>query len=142
MIKWWKKIVIDINKCLYFEKNFNHLKLTRAISSPNVHWRANQACSWLLRTLSFCIICIHQLIHQRLFLSLYNTHPTWLSLTNELKFDEHYQINLLSLINLLLLIIKFAFNCEGRPYKKDAISYSRNIRDAGSANLCYWASIH
>ena len=43
----------------------------------------------------------------------YNTHPTWFSLTNELKFvDLRHQINSISLVNLLLLNNKFSFICE------------------------------
>ena len=57
---------------------------------------------------------IYQSICQQSLL-LYNTHPTWLFLTNEWKFvDQHNQINLLSLIKLLLLINKFSFVCEGQ----------------------------
>ena len=62
--------------------------LNRAIFLPNMHWWANIARSWLLRTLAFRIIWIHQSICQRLSLPLYNTHPAWLSLTNELKFVD------------------------------------------------------
>ena len=37
-------------------------------------------------------------------------HHKWI------KFDDQcYQINLLSVINLLLLVIKFSFICEGKP---------------------------
>ena len=52
---------------LYLAKNFKHfkLKLTRAIFSPNVHWWANQAHSWLLSTLTFNIIWSYQFIRQR-----------------------------------------------------------------------------
>ena len=45
----------------------------------------NKACSCLLRTLTFHIIWIYRSICQRLSLPLYDTHPTWLSLTNELQ---------------------------------------------------------
>ena len=62
--------------------------LNCAINSPNVHWWANKARSWLLRTLTFRIIWIYPSICQRLSLPLYNTHPPWLSLTNELKFVD------------------------------------------------------
>ena len=80
-----------------------------------MHRWANKARSWLLRTLKFRIIWIYQYICQRLSLPLYNTHPAWLSLTNELKFvDYRHQINSLSLVNLLLLINKFSFICEGQ----------------------------
>ena len=90
--------------------------LTNAIFSPNVHWRANQTRSWLLKTMTFRTVWIYQLIGQRLSLPSYNTHPTWLSFTNELKFDDELdQINSLSLVNLLLLI-KLSFICEGQPY--------------------------
>ena len=54
-------------------------------------------------------------ICQRLSLPLYDTHPTWLSLTNELNFDDkHHQINSLLLVNLPLLINKFSFIFEGQ----------------------------
>ena len=64
------------------------------IFSPNVHWWANQTRSWLLKTMTFRTVWIHQLIGQRLSLPSYDTHPTWLSLTNKLKFDDELdQIN-------------------------------------------------
>ena len=75
---------------------------THAITSPNVHWWANQERSCLLRTLTFCIIWIYQFIRQRLFLPSCNTHRIWLSLTNELQIDDY-------------VITKFSFICEGQP---------------------------
>ena len=79
----------SINKHLYLEKNFKHLRLRHTtIFSQNVHWWANQAWSWLLRILPLHIIWIYQFIRQLLSFPLYDTHPTWLSLTNELKLAD------------------------------------------------------
>ena len=80
-----------------------------------MHLWASQASSRLLRIrISYYWYC--QLILQRVSFPLYNTHPTWLSLTHELKFDDcRYQINSLMFVNLLLLIINFSFICEEQP---------------------------
>ena len=68
-------------------------------------------------TLTFRIIWIYQLIHHWLSFPWSNIHPIWLSPTNDLKFDDYrYQINLVSIVNLPLLIIKFSFICEGQSY--------------------------
>ena len=84
----WLKYVEHICTRKIIFTTFNWNILTLAMFSPNVHWWANQARSWLLRTQTFCIIWGYQLIRQRLSFPLYNTHPTWLSPTNELKFDD------------------------------------------------------
>ena len=110
----WRRILITEKRDI----------LGRATFSPNMHWWANQAPSWLLRILTFYIIWIYQFICQRLSFPLYDTHSTWLSLTNEPKFNDYrYQINSLSFVNLLLLIIKFAISCEGKPCRVRMISY-------------------
>ena len=85
--------------------------LNRAIFLPNMHWCANKGRSWLLRTLAFRIIWIHWLS-----LPLYNTHPAWLSLTNELKFvDKRHQINSLSLVNQQIFVHLWGTIMQG-PY--------------------------
>ena len=81
-----------INKHLYLEKNSNHLKLRypdpcNFFYQSCIGW-ANQARLWLLRTLTFRIIWIYQLIRQQLSFPLYKRHPTWFSLLNDLKFNE------------------------------------------------------
>ena len=101
-----------INKHLYLENNFNHLILRypnpcNVLTKRAFGW-ANQACLWLLRTLTFRIIRFYKSIRQRLSFLLYNIHPTWLSLTNEIKFDDKLGI----VRYLLLLIIKCPFICE------------------------------
>ena len=129
-------IMIRWRKTLW--KNFNLLKLR--YSEPcnflkNVHCWAKQARLWLLR--AFRIIWIYQCICQRLSLPLYHTHPTWLSLTNELKFDDYrYQINSLSLINLLLLIIKFSFICEGQSCRVRITFVATNMFKETSKYIC------
>ena len=88
----------------------------------------NKARLWLLRTLTVCIIWIYSSICQPLSSPLYNTHPTWLSLTNELKFvDKRHQINSLSLVNLLLLINKFSFICEGQSCRVRIINHNPKL---------------
>ena len=52
-----------------------------------MHWWDNQAPSWLLRTLKFCIIWIYQTIRHRLFFPFYDIYPTRLSLTNEFELN-------------------------------------------------------
>ena len=103
-------IIICTRWLVLITQNWNILN--RAIFSRNMHWWANKAQLWLLRTLTYRIILIYQFICQWLSLPLYNTHPTWLSLTNELKFVDY--CHSLSLVNLLQLINKFSFICEGQ----------------------------
>ena len=125
MLWWWlsdeKQLLYKfsyVNNQLYSVIDFNHVKLRyiepcNLIFSPDIHWWANKARSWLLRTLTIHNVSIYQSIYQRLSLSLYNTHPTWLSLTNEFQFVDYcHQITSLSWINLLLLINKFSSICE------------------------------
>ena len=100
----WQRILITKNWYI----------LTCAVFSTDVHWWANQALSWLQRTNILHYLNLWS--NSQRPLPLYNAHLTWLSLTNELKFDDYlYQINLLSLVNLLFLIIKFWFICERQP---------------------------
>ena len=103
-----------------------------------MHWWTNKARSWLLWTLTFRIIWIHQSICKRLPLPLYNTHPTWLSLLNERKcVDWRHQIN--SLVNLLLLINKFSFICEGQSCRvripRPRVHSLRSFQDTGHWNF-------
>ena len=66
--KWWmmENNSIYVNSttlmyiCIFWRIfiTYNWDKLTCVIFSPNMHWWANKACSWLLRTLTFCIIFI------------------------------------------------------------------------------------
>ena len=109
--------------------NFNHVKLRYNEPCNFLTKRAlvsqQKARSWLLRTLTFRIIWIYRSICQRLSLPVYDTHPTWLSLTNELKFaDKRQQINSLSLVNLLLLINKVSFICEGQSCRVRITQFS------------------
>ena len=80
-----------INKHYYSVKTFNNFKL-RYIDPYNfLTTRASVSQPSTLvvaKTLTFRIIWIHQLIFQQSSLPLYNTHPTWLSLTNELIFND------------------------------------------------------
>ena len=61
---------------LLITQNWNIL--IRAIFTPNAHWWANQARSWLKRTPTFRITWISQCIWQQVSLLSYNTHPAWL----------------------------------------------------------------
>ena len=118
MIKWLKNygplysnLAISLNVCtwrkLLVTQNWDIL--TRVIFAPNVHWWVNQSRSWLLRAHTFLIIWIYQSNRQWLSFPSYNARTTW-------KYDDkRYQINSLSLVNLVLLIIKFSFICEGQP---------------------------
>ena len=66
---WWEFIYIKSMCTLWRLVNTKCFDiLTRAISSPNMHWGANKLHS--------VIIQIHLFIHQRLSLSLHNTYPT------------------------------------------------------------------
>ena len=109
-----------VNNHLFSVINFNHVKLRymepcnfltkRAlVSQPSTIVVAKDPNISHYLNLSIYLPTI------RLSLPLYDTHPTWLSLTNELQFvDLRHQINSLSLVNLLLLINKFSFICEGQ----------------------------
>ena len=95
MIKLWKTILfMQIQYHQYrldLYEEFNSLKTKIYWPVPiflfSVHLWANKVHMGLLDGLTFPIIGIYQFIHQWLYfnLSLYNT--TWLSLSNELKFN-------------------------------------------------------
>ena len=102
-----------------------------------MHWWANQVRLWLVLKMS--IVWIYQVIRQRLSLQLYIIHPAWLPLTNQLKFDDWcYQINSLSLINLLLLIIKWSFICEGQSCRVRISVPMVNRKVTHTCNTNYW----
>ena len=79
--------------------------------------------------ITFRIIWIYQSICQRLSLPLYNTHPIWLSLSMNLLIS----VTKLSLVNLLLLINKFSFFCEGQ---------SCRVCIVNNTVLCYPYAMH
>ena len=121
MFKWRKTTLMVsfryLNNHLYSVNNFNPLKM-RYIEPLNFLTK----CALVSQPSILALVkdpnishYLNSSIHLRLSLPFYNTHPPWLSLTNELKFvDWLHQINSLSLANLLLLINKISFICEGQ----------------------------
>ena len=73
--------------------NFNHVKL-RYIETCNFFTKRALVSQQSMLVVGkdpnilHYLNLIYQSICQRLSLPIYNTHPTWLSLTNELKFVD------------------------------------------------------
>ena len=94
-----------------------------------LYWRTSMLSEhWAIMTLQFshptcidkpianiCIIWIFKFFANGYHFHNINIKSGLLSLTNEVKFEaSYYQINLLMLVNLLMLSIKFLFICDGQ----------------------------
>ena len=79
-----------IRNHLYSMKNFNHFKLKYTDSCNFLTKRAmvSQPSMLMVAKDSNILHYLNISIYQLLSFPLNNTHPTWLSLTNELKFDD------------------------------------------------------